>query len=79
MMIYKFIEVYGMISECVNIVVMVDEVYCSQYGFVEGGVWWMCEVLLNVMFVGFIGMLLMVGDCVIQNVFGEYVDVYDVC
>jgi type I restriction enzyme R subunit len=74
----KFTETSGPISQRANVVVLADEAHRSQYGFVEGGARWMREALPSATFVGFTGTPLELDDRNTVNVFGEYVDVYDV-
>lgn len=61
-------KVFLVLIKCENVVVICDEVYCSQYGFIVyieekdgffkyGYVKYMCDVLLVVMFVVFMGIL----------------------
>ena len=85
--IQKFEEETGLLSERRNIVVITDEAHRSQYGDEEwddktetlkkGFARIMREALPNAVFVGFTGTPISDRDRDTQEVFGEYIDVYD--
>ena len=85
--IQKFEEGTGLLSDRRNIVVITDEAHRSQYGDEEwdfyakkmkkGFAKLMREALPNAVFVGFTGTPISDRDRDTQEVFGDYIDVYD--
>ena len=85
--IQKFREGTGLLSERRNIVVMTDEAHRSQYGdehfdskaqkLRKGFALIMREALPNAMFIGFTGTPISERDRDTEEVFGDYIDVYD--
>lgn len=86
--IQKFAEGTGVINERSNIIFMADEAHRSQYGFEasldrEKGAWkygvakYMRDALPNATFIGFTGTPINLKDKSTVEVFGEYIDVYD--
>jgi type I restriction enzyme, R subunit len=71
-------EDYPTLSERENIVVIVDEAHRSQYDFIDGLAKNLRDALPKATFVGFTGTPIEKADKSTQNVFGNYVDVYDV-
>jgi type I restriction enzyme, R subunit len=71
-------EVYPKLSDRENIIVIVDEAHRSQYGFLEGFAKNLRDALPNATYVGFTGTPIDKHDKSTKNVFGEYVDVYDI-
>lgn len=82
---------YEALSDRSNIIVMADEAHRSQYGFIarvrenEGGAYvsygfakYVRDALPNASFLGFTGTPIEKEDANTRNVFGEYVDVYDI-
>ncbi len=65
------------LSERVNIVVMVDEAHRSNYDFVDGFARHLRDGLPNATFIGFTGTPIEAEDKSTRQVFGEYIDVYD--
>ena len=68
---------YPTLSERANIVVMVDEAHRSNYDFVDGFARHLRDGLPNATFIGFTGTPIESKDKSTRNVFGEYIDVYD--
>ncbi|MBR0432402.1 MAG: type I restriction endonuclease subunit R [Bacteroidaceae bacterium] len=85
--IQKFEEGTGLLSDRRNIVVITDEAHRSQYGeehwdekserMRKGFARLMREALPNAVFVGFTGTPISDRDRDTQEVFGNYIDVYD--
>jgi len=81
-------EVFDMLSERENIVVIADEAHRSQYGFKGkitqgarlkyGFAKYVRDALPNTSFIGFTGTPIEKADKSTQAVFGDYVDVYDI-
>lgn len=71
-------EDYPTLSVRENIVVIVDEAHRSQYDFIDGLAKNLRDALPNATFVGFTGTPIEKADRSTKNVFGNYVDVYDV-
>ena len=65
------------LSERVNIVAMVDEAHRSNYDFVDGFARHLRDGLPNATFIGFTGTPIELEDKSTRQVFGEYIDVYD--
>jgi len=68
---------YPTLSERTNIVVMVDEAHRSNYDFVDGFARHLRDGLPNATFIGFTGTPIETEDKSTRNVFGDYIDVYD--
>ncbi len=85
--IQKFEEGTGLLSDRRNIIVITDEAHRSQYGEEEwdnkalkmrkGFALLMREALPNAVFVGFTGTPISERDRDTEEVFGQYIDVYD--
>lgn len=85
--IQKFREGTGLLSDRRNIIVMTDEAHRSQYGdehfdkkaekTKKGFALIMREALPNAMFIGFTGTPISERDRDTEEVFGNYIDVYD--
>lgn len=85
--IQKFEEDTGLLSERRNIIVITDEAHRSQYGEEEwdnealkmrkGFALLMREALPNAVFVGFTGTPISERDRDTEEVFGRYIDIYD--
>lgn len=85
--IQKFEEDTGLLSERENIIVITDEAHRSQYGdehwdvkaekMKKGFAQLMREALPNASFIGFTGTPISERDRDTKEVFGEYIDVYD--
>jgi type I restriction enzyme R subunit len=65
------------LSERNNIVVMVDEAHRSNYDFVDGFARHLRDGLPNATYIGFTGTPIESSDKNTRQVFGEYIDVYD--
>ena len=84
----KFEEAFDMLSDRKNIVVMADEAHRGQYGLVEkidtktgriktGTARIIRNSLPNATFIGFTGTPISLKDRNTKEVFGEYIDIYD--
>lgn len=83
----KFEEADSALSERSNVIVMVDEAHRGQYGFEEnydkrgkkhvGTALLIRRALPNATFIGFTGTPLSTEDRSTREVFGDYIDVYD--
>ncbi len=81
-------DIYDALSERTNIVVVADEAHRSQYGFTgkvddEGHIKYgnakhLRDALPHASFIGFTGTPIEKEDRDTQQVFGEYIDVYDI-
>ena len=65
------------LSQRMNIVVMVDEAHRSNYDFVDGFARHLRDGLPNATFIGFTGTPIEAKDRSTRQVFGDYIDVYD--
>jgi type I restriction enzyme R subunit len=61
----------------VNIVVMVDEAHRSNYDFIDGFARHLRDGLPNATYIGFTGTPIEAKDKSTRQVFGEYIDIYD--
>ena len=85
--IQKFAEGTGLLSDRTNILVITDEAHRSQYGdehwdndaqkMKKGFALLLREALPNAMFMGFTGTPISERDRDTKEVFGDYIDVYD--
>ena len=85
--IQKFVEDTGLLSDRKNIIVITDEAHRSQYGdehwdkkaetMKKGYALLLREALPNAIFLGFTGTPISERDRDTQEVFGNYIDVYD--
>lgn len=83
----KFTEGDGALSERENIIVMVDEAHRGQYGMEErfdaegkvhtGAALLVRRALPNATFIGFTGTPISEDDRSTREIFGDYIDVYD--
>ncbi|MEQ8222441.1 MAG: type I restriction endonuclease subunit R, partial [Candidatus Eremiobacterota bacterium] len=71
-------EVYPLLSERHNIVVIADEAHRSQYDFIDGFARHMRDALPNASYIGFTGTPIELGDKSTPAVFGDYIDIYDI-
>lgn len=71
-------EVYPLLSERHNIVVIADEAHRSQYDFIDGFARHMRDALPNASYIGFTGTPIESGDKSTPAVFGDYIDIYDI-
>jgi len=58
--------------------VIADKAYGSQYDFIKGFAWHMCDALPNASFIGFTGTPIEKTDVNTRAVFGDYIGVYDI-
>ena len=65
------------LSERTNIVVMVDEAHRSNYDFIDGFARHLRDGLPNATYIGFTGTPIESADKSTKQVFGDYIDVYD--
>ncbi len=70
--------VYPLLSDRGDIVVIADEAHRSQYDFEAGFAKYMRDALPNASFIGFTGTPISLKDKDTRNVFGDYIDVYDI-
>ena len=85
--IQKFEEGTGLLSDRENIIVITDEAHRSQYGdehwdtkaekMKKGFALFMREALPNASFIGFTGTPISQRDRDTKEVFGDYIDIYD--
>lgn len=68
---------FPLLSDRVNIVVVVDEAHRSNYDFVDGFARHLRDGLPNATYIGFTGTPIESSDRSTRQVFGEYIDVYD--
>jgi type I restriction enzyme, R subunit len=68
---------FPLLSERQNVVVMVDEAHRSNYDFVDGFARHLRDGLPNATYIGFTGTPIESADRSTRQVFGDYIDVYD--
>jgi type I restriction enzyme, R subunit len=68
---------FPLLSDRVNIVVMVDEAHRSNYDFVDGFARHMRDALPNATYIGFTGTPIERADRSTRQVFGDDIDIYD--
>jgi type I restriction enzyme, R subunit len=71
-------EKYPKLSDRSNIIVIADEAHRSQYDFIDGYARHMRDALPNASFIGFTGTPLEKEDKNTPEVFGNYIDIYDI-
>lgn len=71
-------DVFPMLSDRRNIVVIADEAHRSQYDFIDGFARHMRDALPNASFIGFTGTPIELTDRNTMAVFGNYIDIYDI-
>ncbi len=71
-------DIYPMLSDRRNIVVIADEAHRSQYDFIDGFAHHLRDALPNASFIGFTGTPLELQDKNTRAVFGDYISVYDI-
>jgi len=69
---------YPRLSDRSNIIVIADEAHRSQYDFIDGYARHMRDALPNATFIGFTGTPLEREDRNTPEVFGDYIDIYDI-
>ncbi|PZS03118.1 MAG: hypothetical protein DLM56_10140 [Pseudonocardiales bacterium] len=68
---------FPLLSERLNVVVMVDEAHRSNYDFVDGFARHLRDGLPSATYIGFTGTPIEHADRSTRQVFGDYIDVYD--
>jgi len=68
---------FPLLSDRTNIVVVVDEAHRSNYDFIDGFARHLRDGLPNATFIGFTGTPIESTDKSTKNVFGDYIDTYD--
>lgn len=80
--IQKFLPEKGssfpLLSNRTNIVVIADEAHRSQYEFIDGFAKHMRDALPNASYIGFTGTPIEMEDKNTVQVFGNYIDIYDI-
>ncbi len=71
-------ESYSALSFRKNIIVIADEAHRSQYDFIDGFARHIRDALPNASFIGFTGTPIELSDRSTRNVFGDYIDIYDI-
>ena len=71
-------NIYPLLSDRKNIVVIADEAHRSQYDFIDGFARYLHDALPNASFIGFTGTPIENHDRSTPAVFGEYIDKYDI-
>ena len=69
---------YPRLSERSNIIVIADEAHRSQYDFIDGYARHIRDALPNASFIGFTGTPLERDDKNTPEIFGNYIDIYDI-
>jgi len=69
---------YPRLSDRRNVIVIADEAHRSQYDMIDGFARHMRDALPNASFVGFTGTPIEAGDRSTRQVFGDYIDTYDI-
>jgi type I restriction enzyme R subunit len=69
---------YPALTDRRNVIVIADEAHRSQYDMIDGFARHMRDALPNASFVGFTGTPIEADDRNTRQVFGEYIDVYDI-
>ena len=69
---------YPQLSDRSNIIVIADEAHRSQYDFIDGYARHIRDALPNASFIGFTGTPLEREDKNTPEVFGNYIDIYDI-
>ncbi len=70
-------DVHPLLSDRRNIVVIADEAHRSQYDFLDGFARHLRDALPNATYLGFTGTPIETTDKSTRQVFGDYIDVYD--
>ena len=69
---------FPLLTDRQNVIVIADEAHRSQYDFVDGFARHLRDALPNATFVAFTGTPVELEDRDTRNVFGDYIDVYDI-
>jgi type I restriction enzyme R subunit len=70
-------DLHPLLSDRRNVIVIADEAHRSQYDFLDGYARHLRDALPNATYLGFTGTPIESGDKSTRQVFGEYIDVYD--
>ena len=70
-------DVHPVLTDRRNVVVIADEAHRSQYDFLDGFARHLRDALPNATYLGFTGTPLETADRSTRQVFGDYIDVYD--
>ena len=70
-------DVHPVLTDRRNVVVVADEAHRSQYDFLDGFARHLRDALPNATYLGFTGTPIESGDRSTRQVFGDYIDVYD--
>jgi len=70
-------DVHPVLTERRNVVVIADEAHRSQYDFLDGYARHLRDALPNATYLGFTGTPIETADRSTRQVFGDYIDVYD--
>jgi type I restriction enzyme R subunit len=70
-------DVHPVLTDRRNVVVIADEAHRSQYDFLDGYARHLRDALPNATYLGFTGTPLETSDRSTRQVFGDYIDVYD--
>jgi type I restriction enzyme R subunit len=70
-------DVHPLLSERRNVVVIADEAHRSQYDFLDGFARHLRDALPNATYLGFTGTPIESSDRSTRQVFGDYIDIYD--
>ena len=70
-------DVHPVLTDRRNVIVIADEAHRSQYDFLEGFAKHLRDALPNATYLGFTGTPIESTDRVLGQVFGDYIDVYD--
>jgi type I restriction enzyme R subunit len=68
---------FPLLSDRLNVVVLVDEAHRSNYDFVDGFARHLRDGLPNATYIGFTGTPIERADRSTRQVFGDYIDIYD--
>ncbi|MDH4246197.1 MAG: type I restriction endonuclease subunit R [Deltaproteobacteria bacterium] len=69
---------HPLLSDRANIICIADEAHRSQYDFIDGVARRLREALPNATFIGFTGTPIALTGKITTQVFGDYIDVYDI-
>jgi len=69
---------HPMLTDRRNVVVIADEAHRSQYDFIDGYARHMRDALPHASFIGFTGTPIELTDANTRQVFGDYINVYDI-
>jgi type I restriction enzyme R subunit len=70
-------DVHPLLSDRRNVVVIADEAHRSQYDFLDGYARHLHDALPNATYLGFTGTPIETADKSTRQVFGDYIDIYD--